>query len=184
MLDRFRLMKSTRFGAHQRLELKHAVSVFSISMLSFYVFAIGLYPVVFAGTVSPRGNSALVFAAIVSSVFIIILSLLESGKNYQLRAYQMHACAKAINNLFRHLELEPDADKARLADYQGAYERIIDACQYNHTEIDFLLAEMAEHRRENSRSYTALVHARAAWDLFGFHGIMLTAPIVCLVLIW
>ena len=78
--------KSARFNAHQRLDRRHRMSVFATSLLACYLVALSLYQLVFEKNLSPVGMKLLSVTSIVVSVFLIMITLVESSRNYQSEA--------------------------------------------------------------------------------------------------
>lgn len=132
--------KGARFAAHRRLLRKHQWSLLSISMLSTYVIGASLIPIF----VKPLPESAPgILAAIttVASIFIIVLSHVESGQGYFTRAEKMLRCAQKISELYYELEqrrITATLTEEFLNDTRTKYSGVLNDYSENHDEIDFL----------------------------------------------
>ena len=166
LLDKIWTTKGSRFNAHRRLLGKHSASQFALAVLSIcrdrcqrsnarsYASEIpDLLPAMSAGTV-------------VASVFILVQSLLESAKNYQLRAYQMLRCGEKLSEIYNVLSAERDLGIVTQERYLGAveaYSEILADYSENHGDIDYLMFT-AHHKRRNG--VPALLWANARWQSF------------------
>ncbi|NIZ01904.1 SLATT domain-containing protein [Thalassospira lucentensis] len=124
-----------RFNAYRRLKAKNAASIFFISMLSLVCIFINLFEVFPA---DHRESASLIF-----SVLVIIVSLVESSKDYSLKADRLHANALEINSFIDRLKFMQSVGKDEIEEYHG----ILRSCPENH-EIDDLKVFMMQHRKE------------------------------------
>jgi len=145
------ITKGARFAAHRRLNRRHAWSTWAIAVLSVYVIATS----VFAQLAAPARVSQAVLNAglIVASVLVLVLSLIESGRSYQLRAEHLHRCAVALGKLelsCREVAVIPPSGSKdeRVSRLARRYAAILEACPDNHEEIDF-----ATFRSQQSNTY-------------------------------
>jgi len=145
--------KGSRYNAYRRYERKHWLSLASISILTLYVFGLTLAD--FCNTIKFTTNQqiSIPFISMVLSIFILILSLLEASKNYQIKSERLHNCAKDIANVYNELRKVmhtnmPDEDKSnRLNDITMRYDSIIQKYGENHSPIDYELF-IAEHYKQ------------------------------------
>ncbi|KQM51517.1 hypothetical protein ASE69_20730 [Sphingomonas sp. Leaf208] len=129
--------KSARFNAHHRLERRHRISIGATSLLSCYLVAISLYQIVFESSISPIGIKLLSVTNIVVSVFLIMITLIESARNYGTEAERMRENALAISRLYNEFQAltttEADQRRDRFAsDYSGT----LSDAQLNHKDLD------------------------------------------------
>jgi hypothetical protein len=135
--------KSARFNAHARLKAKHSLSTTATAILSFYLVIAALIPLVYESNMPPGGPKFLSVVSLVISIFLIIVTLLESAKNYSGEAEKMHKCALQISELynrFQALSLE-EADRDRIS-INGLYSEILKKHELNHLDIDFVRFEI------------------------------------------
>jgi hypothetical protein len=141
--------KGSRFIAYARLQRKHRLSLFTISLLSMYITAISvllLSPNNFHLGVSPE---ALSLIAVIASLFLVVLAQHENSKNYLVRADHMHTCALEILSLYTKLEakLGLAIDQKKTADeiyeikepFINNYNNILMKYPENHDEVDYKL---------------------------------------------
>jgi uncharacterized membrane protein (DUF485 family) len=150
--------KGARFAAHRRLTRRHAWSTWAIAVLSVYIIAASLFAQFIASTViSPAVVTA---GLIIASVLVLVLSLIESGRSYQLRADHLHQCAVALGRLeLKCVEVAalPISDIRSVSTSRLArrYSTIIRVCPDNHDEIDF-----ATFRLQHPEQYPLALHTR------------------------
>ena len=97
------ITKGARFNAHQRLQNRHNWSIASISFLSAYVIAISLLAFIPPISLSAKQNTIVSFSAIVLSLFILVLSLLESSKSYESKGREFHECGRQLSRVLDKL---------------------------------------------------------------------------------
>lgn len=131
--------KGARFAAHRRLTRKHIWSTWAISLLSTYVIAGSL---IGARYLDLSDRSALDIDLVITSLLVIVLSLIEASRNYQLRAERLHASGMALGRLevlLREVQAMPHSPRRakRASLLVRRYPRLIEGCPDNHDEIDF-----------------------------------------------
>lgn len=152
-----------RFAAHRRLNRQQVWSTWAVAILSVYVIAGSI----FAQIIGQVGVSQAVvnLGLIVTSVLVLVLSLIESGRNYQLRADHLHRCAEALRKVelgcleIITLPLGPERDK-RVSRLARRYSVIIESCPDNHNDIDFATFK-SQHRDDYKTSWL-----RRSWIRF------------------
>ncbi|WP_158510413.1 SLATT domain-containing protein [Roseibium album] len=130
--------KGARFEAHKRLLVKYRLSLWSISILSFYVICISIGLLVFLGQYDPNIGKYLTFLSVAMSVFIIILSLLNESNSYQSHSKSMHDCARDITRLYNSIPLSNKIDEEYYKEKLREYQIIIDKYDENHESLDLL----------------------------------------------
>ena len=100
-----RTVKAARFNAAERLERKHTLSLFAMSMVSLYFVGLSVWQAVYAPTLDEAANRLITLVSIMSSIFTLVLALIESMNDYRMKAHHMHACALAVNDLYHELKL-------------------------------------------------------------------------------
>ena len=149
LLDRMHSSMRARYYAHGRMQLKQKVSIFTLSIISLFVVAISLFALTYSPILAATTKSAITFASIISSIFIIIVGLLESQNNYQVKALQMYKCAMEINDLYQKLQIEPMISKDTLQYYSDNFHSVMQGCPYSYDDIDFMMAKIEAKKTED-----------------------------------
>jgi len=148
------ITRGARFNAARRLSNKQYWSIASISFLSVYGISI---PIIQSNLVSEdcleiQGIYSAI--SIISSVFILVLSLLEGSKNYQVRSERLHKSALHLSCICRELEIlrfgannTEDILLHALAKISNKYENIVSDCQENHESEDYIIFRI-QNRKE------------------------------------
>ena len=128
-----------RFRASHRLIRRHHVSTYVISMLSLYVVALSLLP--FVKELNDKQSQLLNVCAVILSIFIIIVSLHEGSHNFFHKGNLLHDCGRKIGKIHSALRMIRDDDcniNEKISDLHEKYHLIIEQCQENHTDADYL----------------------------------------------
>jgi SMODS and SLOG-associating 2TM effector domain family 5 len=178
LLHAMHTVKSARFNAAERLERKNTLSLFAMSMVSLYFVGLSVWQVIYAPLIADAGNRLITLVSIMSSVFTLVLALIEAMNDYRMKAHHMHACALAVNELYQELKLMRSGDAALVQEFRRRYNAIIRGCPFNHARVDYL---MARAERAASLSEKAWVRLHYAWDVYALYGLcLLTPPLVLL----
>lgn len=149
--DKMWKTKGSRFNAVRRLNKKNQWSIASISILSVYGISIPIIQSNMDSTQCPQVNSWYNLIAILLSIFILVLSLLEGSQNYQVRAERLHKNAMEISELHSKLDYLSrcqSQDKrlsSKLEKIAMEYENLVSNCPENH-EIDDYTLFRVQHR--------------------------------------
>lgn len=143
------ITKGSRFEASRRLSLQSRLSITSISCLSIYAIAISVIQNIIDSTGQCRSlNNLYTITAILLSVFILGLSLLEGLKNHQLRAERLDNNAKDLSKIYREIEIflyfklennNLNEHKKFIEHITKEYNDLLDRCQENHDSDDYWL---------------------------------------------
>lgn len=142
------ITKGSRFNASRRLLRKHHASIFTIAVLSFYNISISLAPE-FLGI---KGNVPEL--SIILSVFILILSLLEANKGYNIQAERLHQNAIDLSHLY--FKFVNRKKEVSLDTFINEYNQLIKNCPENHEPIDNNLFK-TEHPHDFGLEKTILI---------------------------
>jgi len=172
-------VKAARFNAAARLERKHALSLFAMSMVSLYFVGLSVWQAVYAAAIDEATGRLITLVSILSSIFTLVLALIESMNDYKIKAHHMHACALAVNDILHELKLVRTADPALVQDFRRRYNEAVRSCPYNHARVDYLMA-----RAERGVPWTEATwaHLRYACDVYALYGLCLSIPPLVLVL--
>jgi hypothetical protein len=134
------ITKGCRFTANRRFAAKQQASMLSTSMLSIYIIAASLYCLLFGQQMNGYRCAVFNLITITASIFLLVLSHLESGKNYGVRASNMLRCAQKLSSLHNIIEYQISANsltESSFRDYMSHYDRIMRDFSDNHSDIDF-----------------------------------------------
>ncbi|MFA5951244.1 MAG: SLATT domain-containing protein [Hyphomicrobium sp.] len=168
-----RIVKASRFNAADRLEAKQAASLFTQSMVALYFVGLAVWQAVYIGQIVEPTNRLVTFIQIVSSVFTLMLGLLEAMNDYKMKAHHLHNCALAVSELAQELSIERPSDPRAVQDFRRRYNEILKACPVNHARIDYLRAKMGDGQ---SGRAAALLWARHLVDVYGHYVLFLAVP--------
>jgi SMODS and SLOG-associating 2TM effector domain family 5 len=180
LLAAMRTVKAARFSAAERLERKHALSLFAMSMVSLYFVGLSVWQAVYAPTLDEAANRLITLVSIMSSIFSLVLALIESMNDYRMKAHHMHACALAVNDLYHELKLMRPGDAVHLQEFRQRYNAAVRRCPYNHSRIDYLMAKAED--RSVAWADRAWARLRYICDVYALYGFALIAPPLVLVL--
>jgi hypothetical protein len=179
LLGAMHTVKTARFNAAERLERKHTVSLFSMSMVSLYFVGLSVWQAVYAQQLDAAANRLLTLVSIMSSVFTLVLALIEAMNDYKMKAHQMHTCALAVNDLYHELKLMPAADAALVQEFRRRYNEAVRSCLFNHARVDYLLARA---ERDVGWAEKAWARVRYVLDVYALYGLCMILPPLVLVL--
>jgi hypothetical protein len=179
LLGAMRTVKAARFNAAERFERKHALSIFAMSMVSLYFVGLSVWQAIYAATLDEAANRLITLVSIMSSIFTLVLALIESMNDYRMKAHAMHACALAVNDLYHELKLTPSANVVTVQEFRRRYNAIVRGCPYNHARVDYLMA-----KAENGGPWTEAAWWRLCYalDVYALYGLCLLAPPLVLLL--
>ena len=179
LLQAMRTVKSARFNAAERLERKNSVSLFAMSMVSLYFVGLSVWQVIYAPMIGEAGNRLITLVSIMSSVFTLVLALLEAMNDYRMKAHHMHACALAVNDLYHELKLMRTPERPVVQEFRRRYNDIVRGCPFNHARVDYLMARAERGVPWSERAWARL---RYAGNVYGLYGVCLLIPPLVLLL--
>lgn len=180
LIDRMRVVKRARFNAAERLEAKGRASHFSLAVVALYFFGLAVWQAIYGDDLSAQTNKLVTSVEIVSSVFTLVLGLLEAMSDHRLKSYQLHKCALAVNNLAQELEISRPSDQELLQSYRERYNRIVTDSP-NHQRLDYFLAKVID-----TTPWTQWfpVYCRYYLSVYGFYAVLLVVPPALLMTLW
>ena len=174
-----RTVKAARFNAAERFERKNAVSLFAMSMLSLYFVGLSVWQAVYASTLDEASNRLITLVSIMSSIFTLVLALIEAMNDYRMKAHHMHTCALAVNDLYHELQLMRAADASLVQEFRRRYNGAVRSCPYNHARVDYLMARAQRNVPWQEKAWARL---RYGLDVYALYGVCLIAPPLVLIL--
>jgi len=169
-----RLVKAARFNAAARLEQKQAVSLFTQSIVALYFVGLACWQAVYIGQIDPATDRLMTFVQLVSSVFTLILGLLEAMNDYKMKAHHLQTCALAVAELAQELRIARPTDPREVQDFRRRYNEVLKACPVNHARIDYLRAKLEGASAPWPAAWMLL--ARYWTDVFGLYVLFLAVP--------
>ncbi|MDQ8698760.1 SLATT domain-containing protein [Hyphomicrobium sp. LHD-15] len=169
-----RLVKAARFNAATRLERKEAVSLFTQSMVALYFVGLAVWQAVYVGQIDDATNRLMTFVQLVSSVFTLILGLLEAMNDYKMKAHHLQNCALAVSELAQELMIARPSTPQEVQEYRRRYNEALRACPVNHARIDFLCAKLDDGNASQLQRF--LLGARYVLDVYGLYALFLAVP--------
>ncbi len=178
LLRAMHTVKSARFNAAERLERKHMLSLFALSMVSLYFVGLSVWQAVYAPLIDDAANRLITLVSIMSSIFTLVLALIDSMNDYKIKAHHMHACALAVNDLYHELRLVRPTEAAAVQDFRRRYNEAVRSCPHNHARIDYLVAKTEQGVPWR---HALWVRLRYAFDVYALYGLCLVIPPLVLI---
>lgn len=103
-----------------------------------YLAALSLCQLTFADALTAKENKILSIGGVVVSIFLIIITLVETARNYLGDAEKMHESALAISELYNRFQaLTVDEADAQRLKFNDEYSAALKAIPVDHKDIDF-----------------------------------------------
>jgi hypothetical protein len=179
LLQAMRTVKAARFCAANRFERKQTLSLLAMSIVSLYFVGLSVWQAIYASLLDASASRLITLVSIMSSVFTLVLALIESMNDYKVKAHHMHACALAVNDLYQELKITRPDTAAAVQDFRRRYNDVVRGCPLNHARVDYLVA-----RAERGAPFAAKAWAgvRYAGDVYALYGLALVVPPLVLLL--
>lgn len=117
---------------------RHWASVLATSLLSMYLAALSLCQLTFVDALTANENKILSIGGVVVSIFLIIITLVETARNYLGDAEKMHQSALAISELYNRFQaLTVDQADAQRLKFNDEYSEALKAIPVDHKDIDY-----------------------------------------------
>ena len=145
-LDQVWKTKGARFNAYRRFKRTQEISNLFIAFSSagvIIVSLISLIPSTFGFSVNVVHMSLI---SLVFSIFILLVSVLENGKQYQIKSERLFINANEITKIYDRLNdhLKTSPGKVKIDSLMREYHLVLEKCQENHEPVDYQIFEM-EH---------------------------------------
>lgn len=145
-LDSWRT-SSARFNAYRHFKTKNTLSIITVSMLSILNISMSL-------DIFTHDTDSV---AIIVSIFILALSLLEFAKDYSVKAERFHSNAIEISHFNKCLRAQNNVDE--LSSLLDEYHNLKQKCPENHEPIDDDLFCL-KHPRDFTHAYACGFRAK------------------------
>lgn len=172
---------AARFTAYRRMKRnrdasKVAEAFFSASIIAISVIALLKSDVAVSNQIS-------VFT-IVLSTFLLVMSLLFSGLNYEKRMENYHNCGNALDKLYREMmfthsyadTLDSEKIKAKTESLQGKYFEILNKYNLNHTSFDHKYASVMSDEKKNPLTWLTMKFRYYVWDMYFLYWVIALFP--------
>jgi len=142
LLNTMNKLRKSRFNASERLDRRYKWNSLALVIFSIYALALGFIPKYFPAAVT-SSTDIIGFSSVVSSVFVVALSVYSAFSEDIIRSKYLHDNAKMVTSVYHEYKLIIDNHEGKGGDkpddlkFQSRYQTIIDGCQYNHDQIDF-----------------------------------------------
>lgn len=174
LIQTMRLVKAARFNAAARLEQKQAVSLFTQSIVALYFVGLAVFQAVYVGQIDLATDRLMTFIQLVSSVFTLMLGLLEAMNDYKMKAHHLHNCALSVSELSQELMIARPTTAAEVQEYRRRYNEALRSCPVNHARIDYLCAKLDSGTSD--RKTRLSIGASYALDVYGLYALFLAVP--------
>lgn len=178
--------KGSRFNAHARLQGRYWASILATSLLSMYLAALSLCQLTFADAMTPVANKLLSIGGVVVSIFLIIITLVETARNYLGDAERMHQSALAISELYNRFQaLTIDQADAQRLTFNDSYSEALKAIAVDHKDIDykrFMIRSAADLNIAGAQYFVLILEygTRWLWE-FSLYIALVLSPLIALV---
>jgi SMODS and SLOG-associating 2TM effector domain family 5 len=148
--------RGCRFNASRRLNNKYYISTYGISLFSLLGISISLFQILFNISECFFINKVITLISITLSIFVLIYSLLEGSKNYQIRSDRLNANALILSDILEELNYciatsSSVIDEQRIHDLKEKYLKAIHECPENHgiEDYNYFKAQEFKHFKIN-----------------------------------
>ena len=148
--------KSARFNAHARLMSRQRLSTAATSALACYLIAVSILQLTLPAAAEGALGKIITSAVLILSVFLLMITLIESARNYGAEADKMHRSALEIAELYNRFQaLDLAAADAARSSFNDQYSAILRSSEVIHKDIDALRFQLA-HRQDLKPSLLTL----------------------------
>lgn len=141
LLNTMMKLRKARFNAAERLGHRYKWHSMALVVFSIYVLALSIVPKYLVLQI--QTVEIINFVSVVSSVFTLVLSVYSAFSEDVVRGKYLHDNAKQVTNLYHKYKIAIDDFESKDGDqpnnmlYEEKYNAIMDACPYNHDQIDY-----------------------------------------------
>lgn len=172
-----------RFTASRRMKRNRDASKVAESLFSASIIALGLISM--TGDKLDLSNNISAFTIILST-FLLVLSLLFGGLNYEKRMENYHSCGNELNYLYSLMmydsqNLPEERQKEKVLDYLNQYHDILTKFNLNHTTFDYeyaMSALSAEQIAPLSKFWLKMRYYLL--DVYMLYWLIALVPIACI----
>lgn len=170
--------RSARFASARRLRLTHRYAILGQAISSVSLIAWALTPVFFAEL---SGNRVLAFLGVITSIYMLAVTLMQQGANYIDRARSLEGSARRIDSLRREVQAsimnDKDLDSAEFGRLSSRYSEILEENPINHQPYDLVLASSKPWTIQWLGA-TAILHIRAGASFLVCLFVVIVVPLI------
>lgn len=144
------ITKGSRYNGARRCTRKYELSTASSAILTLYIIGLSIAQSMPSFKIPQQLCGYINYSTIVASIGLLILSLLEGSKNYQLKAERLYNCSNDILNIYnqlRKIRYDQSINHLEVEQIRQNYNRVLQRYPDNHYPIDYELFR-AQHRKD------------------------------------
>lgn len=172
------ITKHCRYIASDRLRKKHFLSIYTISILSIYVIILSLLG---KYGFSSRDANLYELLSITSAISILVLSLAEGGKNYNVSSERLFSSGNQIRDLLDELKkykVDSENSISAIENLSKQYSHILKECGENHetTDYHFFKAQRAAEFKGMNLFYSLCFRVKYHLNIYWFYCALIFSP--------
>jgi len=165
------ITRGSRFNAYRRLKNRSSLSIVTITLFSVLILMVSIASRFQNLSLSFGRSDSLDYLLVSLTVILLVLSILENGQNYMLRADRLFQSANDISEQYDELRNRASGNKSISASYfkqkVNAYYAILRRCPENHEPLDMFYFK-ANNPEEFKMNYAVKIYRTVSYYLFGY----------------
>lgn len=174
---------TARFTAYRRMKRNRNASKVAESFFSASIIAISLIAL---QNHEERLSDLISIVTIILSTFLLVMSLLFSGLDYEKRMDNYHDCGNELDKLYRDMKLilsygeefSSDEMKAKTEDFQSKYFEILHKYNLNHTSFDYEYTTVMLDEQKDFVGRLVMKFRYYVWDMYFLYWVIALFPVV------
>ena len=174
---------TARFTAYRRMKRNRDASKVAESFFSASIIAISLIAL---QNHEEHLSDLISIVTIILSTFLLVMSLLFSGLDYEKRMDNYHDCGNELDKLYRDMklilsygeEISSDEMKAKTEDFQAKYFDILHKYNLNHTSFDYEYTAVMLDEQKKNVSRLVMKFRYYVWDMYFLYWVIALLPVV------
>lgn len=174
---------TARFTAYRRMKRNRNASKVAESFFSASIIAISLIAL---QNHEEHLSDLISIVTIILSTFLLVMSLLFSGLDYEKRMDNYHDCGNELDKLYRDMklilsygeEISSDEMKAKTEDFQAKYFDILHKYNLNHTSFDYEYTAVMLDEQKDFVSRLVMKFRYYVWDMYFLYWVIALLPVV------
>lgn len=174
---------TARFTAYRRMKRNRNASKVAESFFSASIIAISLIAL---QNHEEHLSDLISIVTIILTTFLLVMSLLFSGLDYEKRMDNYHDCGNELDKLYRDMKLilsygeefSSDEMKAKTEDFQAKYFDILHKYNLNHTSFDYEYTAVMLDEQKDFVSRLVMKFRYYVWDMYFLYWVIALLPVV------
>lgn len=174
---------TARFTAYRRMKRNRNASKVAESFFSASIIAISLIAL---QNHEEHLSDLISIVTIILSTFLLVMSLLFSGLDYEKRMDNYHDCSNELDKLYRDMKLilsygeefSSDEMKAKTEDFQAKYFDILHKYNLNHTSFDYEYTAVMLDEKKDFVGRLVMKFRYYVWDMYFLYWVIALLPVV------